>query len=92
MDHKTFIKKVSDSSGLDRDTCEALLESLVTVLADTISEGESISIPSFGNFESRKRKERIMSHPSLKGRRLLVPPKLVINFKPSTLLRNKINE
>ncbi|MDE5673785.1 MAG: HU family DNA-binding protein, partial [Muribaculaceae bacterium] len=49
---------------------------------------DSISVPSFGTFEPRKRLERVALHPA-SGKRLLVPPKIVLTFKPSVLLKQK---
>ena len=92
MDHKTFMSNVSKASGLDPEVCNAFQESFRELLESSLASGETVSIPSFGNFEPRKRNERIMSHPSIKGKRLLVPPKLVASFKPSTVLKNKINK
>ena len=91
MDHKTFIEKLVASSGLDKATCTSLIKDFSQILGNGLVEDEVYSIPSFGNFEPRKRKERIMSHPSSPQKRLLVPPKLVVSFKPSNILKNKIN-
>lgn len=91
MDYKTFLDKLADESGLDKDLCSSLIANLVDIFGTNLVEDEMISVPSFGSFELRKRKERIMSHPSSPQKRLLVPPKLVINFKPSLILKNKIN-
>lgn len=92
MDHKTLIGRISDASGLEREEAEFALASLVKIIENSLCEGDSVSIPSFGSFESRKRNERIMSHPSEPGKRLLVPPKLVVNFKPSAILKAKLND
>ena len=91
MDHKTFIDKLAEESGIDKALCSSLTNELIDIIATNLVEDEMISIPSFGSFELRKRKERIMSHPSSPKQRLLVPPKLVVNFKPSLILKNKIN-
>lgn len=91
METKTLIEKVSASSGIDRATCEALLEALARVSETAMAEGDSVSVPSFGTFEPRKRNERIITHPSTPGKKLLVPPKVVVSFKPSTTLKNRIN-
>ena len=40
----------------------------------------SALVPNFGTFEVKKKLERIMVNPST-GQRMLVPPKLVLNFK-----------
>lgn len=91
MDTRQFIDKVSRNAEIDKQTCGLLIESFVALLEESLSDGETVSIPSFGNFEPRKRNERIMSHPSTPGKRLLVPPKVVVNFKPSAILKEKIN-
>lgn len=91
MDHKTFIDNLSEETGLDKDQCSSLINELIDIFGTNLVEDEMISIPSFGSFELRKRKERVMNHPSSPKKRLLVPPKLVINFKPSLILKNKIN-
>lgn len=92
MEHKAFINRVSKVAEIEREDCEVFEEALGRLLEKSLVNGESVSIPAFGNFETRKRKERIISHPSGKGRRLLVPPKVVVNFKPSAILKNKINQ
>lgn len=91
MDNKTFLEKLASSSGIDKSRCISLIEDLTEIIGTGVVDDASISIPSFGSFEPRKRKERIMSHPSSPKKRLLVPPKLILSFKPSAILKNKIN-
>lgn len=91
MDQKTFIEKLAAASGIDSKTCASLLKEFSEIVGKSLVNDESINIPAFGSFEPRKRKERIMSHPSSPRKRMLVPPKLVVSFKPSNILKNKIN-
>lgn len=91
MDHRKFTEEVSKATGLEKQDCEAFLVSFLNVLEDAVCEGDIVSVPAFGTFEPRKRNERVMSHPSAPGKRLLIPPKLVISFKPSSILKEKIN-
>lgn len=91
MDNKTFLDRVTAASGLDKDMCASFIEAFSELMEESLASGDTVSIPAFGNFEPRKRKERIMSHPSSPGKRLLVPPKLVVSFKPSNILKNKVN-
>lgn len=92
MDHKTFMDNVSKTAGIDAAVCSELLEQFVEFLEDSLCSNDSVSIPAFGTFESRKRNERIMSHPSEPGKRLLIPPKVVVSFKPSAILKAKLND
>lgn len=92
MDNKRFIDYVASACELDNLECAEMTDLLGVLLGDLLASGQTVSIPSFGNFEPRKRNERLMSNPSSPGRRMLVPPKLVASFKPSPILKNKINE
>lgn len=70
-----------------KDTSE-LISSLLSDMTQQLEEGNVISIQGFGTFEVKKKAERISVNPITK-QRLLVPPKLVLNYKPSTLLKDK---
>lgn len=59
------------------------------MLSESGSELDSVAVPGFGVFESRKRLERVNVHPAT-GRRMLLPPKIVIGFKPSAILKQKL--
>ena len=69
-----------------KDTSE-LVASLLSDMARQ-EEGNIISIQGFGTFEVKKKAERISVNPTTK-QRMLVPPKLVLTYKPSTLLKDK---
>jgi DNA-binding protein HU-beta/integration host factor subunit alpha len=48
-----------------------------------------VLVPTFGTFEVKKKMERVMVNPST-GQRMLVPPKLVLNFKPNANWKEQI--
>ena len=58
-------------------------------LADSLDEGNSLSIKGFGNFDVKKKLERVVVNPVSK-QKMLVPPKLVLSFKPSAILKDKL--
>jgi DNA-binding protein HU-beta/integration host factor subunit alpha len=58
-------------------------------MGDHFQEGDSVLIPTFGTFEVKKKLERVMVNPST-GLRMLVPPKLVLNFKPNISWKERI--
>ena len=67
---------------------------MVNELADTLASAleldNEVVVAGLGNFETKQKKERIMVNPST-GKKMLVPPKIVINFKMSSTYKNKIN-
>ena len=63
-------------------------------VAETLSvlvDNDTIYLQGFGQFEVKKKAERISVNPS-NGKRYLVPPKLVPVFKPGTTVKNKLKE
>ncbi len=91
MDSKTLTDIVADKTGRSKTEIQNLIDCLAVEVAETLKEGDSITIPSVGSFEPRKRLERVSVHPTT-GKRLLIPPKLSVVFKPSSLLKQKIRE
>jgi len=70
-----------------KDTSE-LISSLLSGMTQQLEEGNVVAIQGFGTFEVRKKAERISVSPTTK-QRMLVPPKLVLTYRPSTLLKEK---
>ena len=65
------------------------LEDTALVITDELLKNNSVSFHNFGILEVRKRDERISVNP-VSGKRTLVPPKLVVKFKMSNILKDKL--
>ena len=57
-------------------------------MTQELEEGNMIAVQGFGSFEVKKKAERISINPASK-QRMLVPPKLVLSYKPSNTLKDK---
>ena len=88
MNNKEFINALAARTEKSQKSTKLLVDSLVELLADTLEEGDTLTVQSFGAFEVKKKKERIIVNPSSKQR---VPPKLAISFKPSNAMKEKAN-
>ncbi len=89
MDNKKLVETVATSLGRNQKDVEKLVDALAGVLRTRCSDMDSVAVPGFGTFEPKKRNERIMVHPST-GKRMLVPPKIVVGFKMSKVLKAKL--
>ncbi len=88
MNNKEFTSELSDRLGYTiKDTSE-LIGSLLSEMTQVLEEGNTIGIQGFGTFEVKKKAERISINPVSK-QRLLIPPKLVLSYKPSNTLKDK---
>lgn len=91
MDNKTLIDTVSRNTSIEKKETGRLIEVLAVAIRNSAIEMDSVAIPSFGTFEPKKRLERVMAVPST-GRRLLLPPKISLTFRPSTILKQQLRE
>lgn len=90
MVNKEFIEHLSRELGVEPDCASVWVSRIVSAMTDELQKGKSVSIADFGTFEVKKKMERISVIPST-GQRVLVPPKLVVTFKASTSLRERVN-
>lgn len=89
MNNKKLVETVAQNIGRTPEDVSKLLEGLAGVLRTRCSEMDSVVVPSFGTFEPKKRDERVIVHPR-NGKRMLVPPKIVLGFKVSNVLKTKL--
>ena len=86
MNNKDFTSELSKRLGYTLKDTSELISSLLSGMTQQLEEGNVVAIQGFGTFEVRKKAERISVSPTTK-QRMLVPPKLVLTYRPSTLLK-----
>lgn len=92
MDHKQFVDRLQKRlSPMTKNEINAMLANVSEIIKDSALAMDSIAIQGFGTFEPRKKLERISINPST-GKKMLVPPKMVLTFKPSTQIKNNLKE
>jgi len=91
MNNKEFIIALSKKTGKNKDTTQKLVNAVISAMADTFDGGEGVTISNFGTFEPKKRMERIFVNPTT-SQRMLVPPKIVLAFKPSAQVRDNVKK
>lgn len=89
MDNKKLVETVASNMGRTTQDINKLIEAFAGVLRTRCGEMDSVIVPGFGTFEPQKRNERVMQHPKT-GKRMLVPPKIVLGFKVSNVLKAKL--
>lgn len=88
MNNKEFIIELSGKSGYINKDTSRLVASVIDIMTKELQDGNSVVIQGFGTFEVKKKPEKILVNPATK-QRMLVPPKLVLAYKPSVNLKEK---
>ena len=89
MNNKEFIAELSRRTGYKSTDTQAMVRHLIEAMSDVFQEGDTVSVSDFGIFEVKKKMERILVNPGTR-QRMLVPPKLVLGFKPNTAWKEKV--
>ena len=78
--------------GLSRTESAALVELVLKEITDCLVErGETVKLSSFGSFVVRKKGQRVGRNPKT-GTEVPISPRRVMVFKPSAILKQRINE
>ncbi len=77
--------------GLSRNESAELVEAILNEISDSIARGEPVKISSFGSFTVRQKGERIGRNPKT-GEEVPILPRRVLVFRPSHVLKNRIND
>lgn len=88
MKTKEFISELATRLNKSQQDTTQMLEVFVSEFVKELEDGKTVNIQEFGIFEIKKKAERISVNPTTQ-QRMLVPPKLVLAFKPHNKLKEK---
>lgn len=82
---------VYQSMGLSRTESAEFVERILDLISEALVSGENVKLSSFGSFQIRSKSERIGRNPKT-GEEVPITPRKVLVFKPSNVLKSKINK
>lgn len=88
MNNKEFISELLRRFVYTNKDTTQLVSSVINIMTQQLQDGNTVAIQGFGTFEVRKKLERISINPATQ-QRMLIPPKLVLTYKPSAILKEK---
>ena len=89
MNNKELVTLLANEMKWSTDETSRTLATLGSVITKNLADNNTVAIQGFGQFEVKKKNERISVNPS-NGKRYLVPPKLVPIFRPGTTIKNRL--
>jgi integration host factor subunit alpha len=76
-------------TGVPRAEASRLLEAMLQKISDALVEGDTVKLSRFGNFQARSKRERVGRNPKT-GKEAAIAPRRVVTFRPSQLLRERV--
>jgi len=81
---------VYEEVGLSRNESADLVESVLSEISDCLVSGENVKISSFGSFLVRDKNGRMGRNPKT-GEEVPIDPRRVLVFRPSQVMKDRIN-
>jgi DNA-binding protein HU-beta len=91
MKNKELIKELSNRLQWSSSDVSDTISSLGAFISERLADDGIVYLEGLGQFETRKKGERISVNPA-NNKRYLVPPKLVPVFKPGVTIKTKLKE
>jgi len=81
---------VHQNIGLSRQESSDLVQTVLGMVSDSLANGDSVKLSSFGSFLLRDKNGRIGRNPKT-GEEVPIDPRRVLTFKPSQVLKEKVD-
>lgn len=91
MNNKEFISKLAQRCKVGVTDTNGNVEAFVDIITECLKENDQINLSGFGVFDVKMRRERVSVNPKT-GQRMLIPPKIVPSFRPSSKLKDKFKD
>lgn len=86
-----IVDAVYTNLGLPKRDCIRIVESLFDIIKDDLNDGNDVMISGFGKWTVKEKKKRKGRNPQT-GESMMIDARKVVTFKPSTALRDKLND
>jgi len=83
------ISQIADKTGIDKVDVSASVEAFLSVIKNSMADGDNIYIRGFGSFVNKKRARKIARNIS-KNTAIVIDEHFIPSFKPSKVFLNKI--
>lgn len=82
MTKADIVKKVSESTGIEKVAVQNALEAFMETVKESLTEGRNVYLRGFGSFIVKKRAEKVARNIS-KNTTIIIPEHFIPSFKPS---------
>jgi DNA-binding protein HU-beta len=81
MNKSELINAIAEKANLTKVQAKGALEAFVAATQDALNKDEKVSLIGFGTFSNVERKARVGHNPA-NGKKINIPAKKVVKFKP----------
>ncbi|MCQ3035271.1 MAG: HU family DNA-binding protein [Bacilli bacterium] len=90
MNKAELILEVAERANLSKGEAENAVEEMLAIIERELVKGNEVKLSGFGIFSKKTRLERKGTNPS-SGDIIVIPENNTVSFKPSKILKEKVN-
>jgi len=83
--------RIANANGFTQMESMDLVESVLSIIKDTLAEGEMVKVSGFGNFVVKEKSDRRGRNPQT-GEDITIDARRVLTFKASAMLKGAMNK
>jgi integration host factor subunit alpha len=90
MTKADLVSAICEQANMTKQDASETFKELLGIIKDTLESEEEVKIAGFGKFEVKKKQERRGRNPQT-GEGITIDPRKIVTFKPSGMLKNRMN-
>lgn len=90
MTKADIVESVYQRVGLSKKESAEIVDEVFEIVRERLEQGDPVKISGFGNFNIRQKTPRRGRNPKT-GEEILITARKVLTFKPSQILRDKVD-
>ena len=91
MTKADIVNEISKSTGIDKSTVLATVESFMETVKTSLTEGENVYLRGFGSFIVKRRAQKTARNIS-KNTTIIIPEHDIPSFKPARVFLNQVSK
>ena len=91
MTKQEIVDQVSKATGLTKVETETIMNGIMSTIIQSLAENKKVELRGFGTFGIKHRMPKKARNPGT-GEAVYLPERYVPTFKPSKLMRSRVNE
>ena len=91
MTKQEIVDQVSNATGLTKVETETIMNGIMSTIIQSLAENKKVELRGFGTFGIKHRMQKKARNPGT-GEAVYLPERYVPTFKPSKLMRSRVNE
>ena len=84
------VESIYEKLGMPKKDCTRIVDSVFDIIKSECAKGDHVNVSGFGKWTVKTKKARNGRNPKT-GKAMMVAARKVVTFKPSLVLRTKVN-